>query len=123
MVYGYGGTFEADPDRLQSFLTENQSLAEDIQSIASDFVSALEPYSDWFGIDDQFAVEAGGQYRREVDSVTAALRSIGEAVAGVTEGRIQELASIRNAQGYAMDNMQQAQTALNDVGVSGAWNR
>ncbi|MCP9206517.1 hypothetical protein [Streptomyces cucumeris] len=120
MSFGYDDKFEADPGRLQSFLDENERVAKSVRSMGHDFVADLEPYSNWYGIDDEFAKEAGPQYRKDVDSVRATFTAIGAAVAGISGGRLQEIMGIKKAQNFAMDNMQEAKAATHNVGESGS---
>ncbi|MEU8824661.1 hypothetical protein [Streptomyces sp. NPDC048636] len=118
MSFGYDDKFEADPGRLQSFLDENERFAKQAASLGSDFTSALEPYSDWYGIDDDFANEVGPEYRKSVKSVTETFNAIGQAIAGISGGRLQEIMGIKKAQGFAMDNMQEAKAATQNIGES-----
>ncbi|MFE0489233.1 hypothetical protein [Streptomyces griseoaurantiacus] len=103
--YGYGKAFEADPALLSSFITQARELGKDVRGMARDFVAATEPTSSWYGVDDDFAREAGPQARKDVQYVVDALGAIGDAFTGIVEGHLQELHGIRGAQGQAMDDI------------------
>ncbi|MEU5281052.1 hypothetical protein AB0G87_32110 [Streptomyces asoensis] len=116
MTYGYGKAFEADPALLSSFIREARELGKDIRSMSGDFVAATQPTSMWYGIDDEFAQEAGPQAKKDVDYVVSALDAIGDAFIGIVDGHLQEFQSISAAQGRAMDDITQLKSEIGTVG-------
>ncbi|GHE24043.1 hypothetical protein [Streptomyces capillispiralis] len=120
MTYGYGKAFEADPALLASFIREARELGKDIRGMTGDFVAATQPTSMWYGIDDDFAREAGPQAKKDLEYVVSALGAISDAFVGIVEGHLQELQSIRGAQGQAMDDIARLKGQTGAVGDKGS---
>ncbi|MGY0064655.1 hypothetical protein ACWY4P_50900 [Streptomyces sp. LZ34] len=117
MSYGYGGeAYEADPARLLGMIDEIRAIAKQAAALPGGFTSALQPTRRWYGIDDEFADEAGSKYEETVEGVADTFFAISDAVIGVVEGRLQEVQGIRGASSFAMDGVDELRRDLNSVG-------
>ncbi|NJQ02996.1 hypothetical protein [Streptomyces zingiberis] len=122
----HGRSFEADPALLRAFIEESQAIGKEIRAMSRDFTRALEPTTPWYGYGgphDKFGSEIGPEDQKDREFVTGCLDAIADGFIGMTDGRLQELEQIRNAQNFALDGMDELKSGLDDVGRGGGGGR
>ncbi|MFE0423169.1 hypothetical protein [Streptomyces sp. NPDC058953] len=119
MSYGHGPYFEADPARLSAFISEARTLAKRLKGVANDFPAAVAPTSMWYGVNDEYAQEAGPQADREYQYVLDGLNLVAEGFDGSVEGHFAALRKINSTQSENLDDIGRLGNGPDPVGGGG----
>ncbi|MEU3919048.1 hypothetical protein [Streptomyces sp. NPDC029004] len=111
--------YEADPGRIEAAIGEIEAIAAQSLAMVGEFTDGIASYAGWEGVDDEYAIEAGGQFRLSVLGVTQTGQAIADAVGSIVNGRLLELREITSTQGFAQESIDAAVTATHGIGSGG----
>lgn len=99
------GNFQADPGRLNAAIDEILGIVTYAETLGSNLESELPPYSDWMGVDDEYALKAGPPYRQNIASVIATHEQIVRGLREVVNVHLGQLRQIGSTQGGVLDSI------------------